>query len=53
MPLGDDLRGPDFPSLGIVPGAPLHRVALAWVQPGLEAGEPEELHIQRYRMCLP
>ena len=44
-------RGPDFPVLAVIPGAQV-KVALAWLQPSADGGQ-DELHLQRYRMCLP
>jgi hypothetical protein len=48
----DNLRGPDFPALAIIPGAQV-KVALAWIQPPASGSGPDEVHLQRYRMCLP
>jgi hypothetical protein len=41
--------GPDWPAVGILPS---EQVALAWIQPG-ESGSGTDLHVQRYKMCLP
>jgi len=41
--------GPDWPSVAILPTG---KVALAWIQPTPE-GSANELHFQRYKMCLP
>lgn len=46
------LRGPDFPALAVIPGAQV-KVALAWIQPNASGTGADELHLQRYRMCLP
>ena len=48
----DDIRGPDLPALAIIPGSPV-KVALAWIQPAASGSGPDEVHLQRYRMCLP
>ena len=41
--------GPDWPAVGILPS---RQVAVAWIQPAT-AGAGSELHVQRYKMCLP
>lgn len=41
--------GPDWPAVGILPS---QQVAVAWIQPG-ESGSGTDLHVQRYKMCLP
>ena len=41
--------GPDWPAVGILPS---QQVAVAWIQPA-EATAASELHVQRYKMCLP
>ncbi|HEX2875531.1 MAG TPA: hypothetical protein VHP33_29970 [Polyangiaceae bacterium] len=41
--------GPDWPAVGILPS---ERVAVAWIQPGA-SGTGTDLHVQRYKMCLP
>jgi hypothetical protein len=41
--------GPDWPAVGILP---TQHVAVSWIQPS-EAGDGTELHVQRYRMCIP
>jgi hypothetical protein len=41
--------GPDWPAVGILPS---EQVAVAWIQPN-ESGSGTDLHIQRYKMCLP
>jgi hypothetical protein len=41
--------GPDWPAVGILPS---EQVAVAWIQPG-ESGSGTDLHVQRYKMCLP
>ena len=41
--------GPDWPAVGILPSA---QMAVAWIQPG-ESGSGTDLHVQRYKMCLP
>jgi hypothetical protein len=46
------LRGPDFPALAVLPGAQV-KVAVAWIQPAASGSGSDELHLQRYRMCLP
>jgi hypothetical protein len=52
--VGPDFRGPDFPAVAILPG-PVVKVAIAWVAPSRlgASSSPDELHLQRYRMCLP
>lgn len=47
----DAFRGPDFPALAVLPGAQL-KVAIAWIQPAVSGAGPDELHLQRYRMCV-
>jgi hypothetical protein len=32
---------------------PPDHFAVAWTQPSLTAGGPDELRLQRYKMCLP
>jgi hypothetical protein len=44
-------RGPDFPALAVLPGAQL-KVAIAWIQPAATSSGQDELHLQRYRMCV-
>jgi hypothetical protein len=41
--------GPDWPAVGILPS---EHVALAWIQPNADR-TGTELHVQRYKMCLP
>ena len=41
--------GPDWPAVGILPS---QQVAVAWIQPG-QSGTGTDLHVQRYKMCLP
>jgi hypothetical protein len=41
--------GPDWPAVGILP---TEQVAVAWIQPNA-AADGTELHVQRYKMCLP
>ena len=41
--------GPDWPAVGILPS---QQVAIAWIQPN-SAFTGTELHVQRYKMCLP
>ena len=41
--------GPDWPAVGILPS---EQVAVAWIQRNVERSG-SELHVQRYRMCLP
>jgi hypothetical protein len=41
--------GPDWPAVGILP---TEQVAVAWIQPNATA-DGSELHVQRYKMCLP
>jgi hypothetical protein len=41
--------GPDWPAVSILP---TRQVAIAWIQPN-EAADGTELHVQRYKMCLP
>ena len=41
--------GPDWPAVGILP---TKQVAVAWIQPNTTA-DGTELHVQRYKMCLP
>lgn len=41
--------GPDWPAVGILP---TEHVAVAWIQPS-ETTAGSDLHIQRYKMCLP
>ena len=41
--------GPDWPAVGILPS---EQVAVAWIQPG-QSGSGTDLHVQRYKMCLP
>lgn len=48
----DTFRGPDYPALAVIPGAQV-KVALAWIQPASSGSGPDELHLQRYRLCLP
>jgi hypothetical protein len=45
-------RGPDFPTLAVIPGQQV-KVAVAWIQPSASGTGSDELHLQRYRMCLP
>ncbi len=45
----DGFAGPDWPAVGILPS---QQVAVAWIQPAT-AGAGSELHVQRYKMCLP
>jgi hypothetical protein len=47
-----DVRGPDLPALAVLPGTRI-KVAVAWVQPPASGSGSDELHVQRYRMCLP
>jgi len=47
-----DYRGPDFAAVAIIPGQPA-KVAVAWIQPGPGSSTFNEMHLQRYRMCLP
>jgi hypothetical protein len=44
--------GPDWPAVGILPS---QQVAVAWIQPAASPGAAaaSELHVQRYKMCLP
>jgi hypothetical protein len=44
-----DFTGPDWPAVGILPS---QQVAIAWIQPNA-AFTGTELHVQRYKMCLP
>jgi hypothetical protein len=44
-------RGPDFPALAVLPGAQV-KVAVAWIQPAAGGSGQDELHLQRYRLCL-
>jgi hypothetical protein len=41
--------GPDWPAVSILP---TEQVAVAWIQPNA-AADGTELHVQRYKMCLP
>ena len=41
--------GPDWPAVSILP---TRQVAVAWIQPNA-AFDGTELHVQRYKMCLP
>ncbi len=41
--------GPDWPAVGILP---TEQVAVAWIQPN-PSSPGTELHVQRYKMCLP
>jgi len=41
--------GPDWPAVSILP---TEQVAVAWIQPNA-AKSGTELHVQRYKMCLP
>lgn len=41
--------GPDWPAVAILP---TKQVAVAWIQPNPSA-DGTELHVQRYKMCLP
>ncbi len=45
----DGFVGPDWPAVGILPS---QQVAVAWIQPAA-ATAGSELHVQRYKMCLP
>ncbi len=53
--LAPDFRGPDFPAVAILPAGSTVKVAIAWIQPTARgaASTSDELHLQRYRMCLP
>ena len=48
----DALRGPDYPAVAVIAGAQV-KVAVAWIQPPASGSGPDELHLQRYRLCLP
>ena len=49
---GTGFRGPDFPAVAVLPGAQV-KVAIAWIQPPASGSGSDEVHLQRYRMCLP
>ena len=43
-------QGPDWPAVAFV--SP-DKFAVAWTQPSVTQGGPDELRLQRYKMCLP
>lgn len=45
----DGFVGPDWPAVGILPS---QQVAVAWIQPAASTAG-NELHVQRYKMCVP
>lgn len=49
----DAFRGPDLPALAVLPSGGQLKVAVAWIQPPAGGSGSDELHLQRYRMCLP